>query len=296
MKLINQMKKISMRFCIAFLFTFSLISCEKEDDSQLPLQIKITDIPAEYNGKVGITQLLFYPAYSSTELITNGAFTTKLFSTEGEIETIPYTKKGEYTVSIAIFEEKYGFQFLLAKTNLINITKETTTISFNDLIEIMEFTPPTGNEGIITMTTEKNGLFEPIVAGIGRIILDYGNGHRIPGDIPKVMDGAFINWNKGYTLDGQPRTVTITGHITGLICSEMQLTNIDVSGCRTLEYLSCVDNQLTSLNVSNNTALEFLLCRENPLLTDIYVWRGFDVSNPPLNFSKDETANYVVKE
>ena len=296
MKLINQMGKISLRFCVAFLFAFSLISCEKGDDPQLPLQIKITDIPAEYNGKVGISQLLYYPAYSTTELITNGAVTTKLFSTEGEIETLPYTKKGEYAVSFSIFEEKYGFQLLLAKTNLINITKATTTISFKDFIDISEFTPPTGNEGIITMTTEKNGLFEPIVAGIGMITFDYGNGSQISFNIPKAMNGAFINWNNGYTLDGQPRKITITGDIVGLLCYDEQLTDLDVSGCRTLEYLGCVKNQLTSLDVSNNTALEFLFCQENPLLINIYVWSGFDVSNPPGVFLKDDTANYVVKE
>jgi len=116
MKLINQTGKNSFRFCIAFLLAFSLISCEKKDDSQLPLQIKITDIPAEYNGKVGISQLLFYPAYSTTEFITNGAVTTSLFNTESEIETLPYTKKGEYTVSFEIREEKYGISiFILSR-------------------------------------------------------------------------------------------------------------------------------------------------------------------------------------
>jgi hypothetical protein len=277
------------------LFAFSLISCEKEDGPLLPLQIKIIDIPAEYNGKVGISQLLFYPAYSTTELITNGAVITKLFNTESEIETQPYTKKGEYTVSFEIREEKYGFQFLLAKTNPIKITQKTTTISFNDFIAILEFTPPTGNEGIITMTTEKNGLFEPIVAGIGRIIFDYGNGYPIPNEVPKAMDGAFINWNNGYTLDGKPRPITITGNIVGLLCNDEQLTDIDVSGCRTLEYLGCVNNQLTCLDVSNNTSLKFLFCQGNQI-TNIYVWRGFDVSNPPVGFVKDDTANYVVKE
>jgi len=297
MKLINQMGKISLRFCIAFLFAFSLISCEKEDDSQLPLQIKITDIPAEYNGKVGISQLLFYPAYSTTELITNGTVTTKLFSTESEIETVPFTKKGEYTVSFEIREEKYGFQLLLARTNLIKITKKTTTISFNDLIDIMEFTPPTGNEGIITMTTEKNGLFEPIVAGIGMITIDYGgDGYPIPFPIPKSMDGEYINLNPGYTLDGKLRTITITGNIVGLLCFDEQLTDLDVSGCRSLEYLGCVSNQLTSLDVSNNTALKFLHCQYNPHLINIYVWPGFDVSHPPFSCTKDDTAIFVVKE
>ena len=151
------------------------------------------------------------------------------------------------------------------------------------------------SKGIITMATAKFGLFEPIVAGSGTIIIDY-DGQPWSFQVPEEAEGSFINWNKGYTLDGQPRTITITGNIVGLLCYDEQLTDLDVSRCKTLEYLGCVKNQLTSLDVSNNTALEFLHCQENHQLVNIYVWSGFDVSNPPVSWTKDDTTNFVVKK
>ena len=173
-----------------------------------------------------------------------------------------------------------------------------------------------GIKGIITMTTVKFGHFNLALAGSGTIIIDWGDGSPITHQAPEgEMEGAFINYG-GYALDGQPRTIIVTGNITGMLCYDDQLTDLDVSGCKTLAYLGCPFNQLTSLDVSNNAVLEFLMCQDNQLadldvsnntvlksldcqdnqLVNIYVWNGFDVSNPPIGFLKDDTANYVVKE
>ena len=50
-----------------------------------------------------------------------------------------------------------------------------------------------------------------------------------------------------------------------LYCSENQLTELDVSQNKELEYLDCVGNQLTELDVSQNPALKDLYCSENQL-------------------------------
>ena len=50
-----------------------------------------------------------------------------------------------------------------------------------------------------------------------------------------------------------------------LICSNNQLTSLDVAGCTSLWYLYCVDNQLTSLDVSGCTSLVELYCHNNQL-------------------------------
>ena len=60
--------------------------------------------------------------------------------------------------------------------------------------------------------------------------------------------------------------------LTELVCSDNQLTSLDVSNNTALTWLSCEDNQLTSLNVSNNTALTMLSCYGNQLTS-------LDVSN-----------------
>ena len=60
--------------------------------------------------------------------------------------------------------------------------------------------------------------------------------------------------------------------LTELTCSSNQLINLDVSNNIALEYLSCWNNQLTSLNLSNNPVLTELSCRSNQLT-------NLDVSN-----------------
>jgi len=126
-------------------------------------------------------------------------------------------------------------------------------------------------KGIITMTTEKHGYFyDLIVAGRDTITIEVG-GQKTSNPVPKEMEGAFINYDfGGIAVNGG--TITITGHITGFMTMNNQLTYLDVSGCRTLVYLGCVANQLTSLDVSSNTALEYLFCPENQLTS-------LDVSN-----------------
>ena len=137
---INQKEKLSFRFCIALLMAISLVACEKDDDPQL--KVRITDIPAEYNGTFGSTALLVdvnepvysrrQHAYSTNELITNGTVTTALINCESVLENPPHTQKGEYTVIFGIFQEG-GFQLLWSESSPIKLIKEITTISFSDL-------------------------------------------------------------------------------------------------------------------------------------------------------------------
>ena len=53
--------------------------------------------------------------------------------------------------------------------------------------------------------------------------------------------------------------------LTGLDCSNNQLTRLDVTNNTALRWLYCNDNQLTRLDVSKNTALWELWCRDNQL-------------------------------
>ena len=150
MTLINQKGKLSFKFCIALLIAISLIACKKDDDPQL--KIRVTDIPVEYNGMFGATFLLVdvndpvltrqQHAYSMNELIINCTVTTALFNGESVLDNPPHTQKGTYTVIFGIFQEG-GFQLLWSESSPINLTKEITTISFNDLKNVDIKTPPT---------------------------------------------------------------------------------------------------------------------------------------------------------
>ena len=120
--------------------------CEKDCDCDLhdpQLKIRITDIPTEYEGKYVITHLgtidnLYHRAhnYNQNIIVMYGEVTTKLRETFDYADT-PFTEKGEYRLTIWIFDYNnsgdYNFFWTGESRDIIKITKETTTISFNAL-------------------------------------------------------------------------------------------------------------------------------------------------------------------
>ena len=50
-----------------------------------------------------------------------------------------------------------------------------------------------------------------------------------------------------------------------LICSNNNLTEIDISGCTKLSLLQCNNNKITSLDLSSNKELSEFNCSNNPL-------------------------------
>ncbi len=60
--------------------------------------------------------------------------------------------------------------------------------------------------------------------------------------------------------------------LTGLDCSDNQLTSLDVSGCTALYHLDCSNNQLTGLNLCANNSLWEIGIGGMPSLDTVYVW------------------------
>lgn len=69
--------------------------------------------------------------------------------------------------------------------------------------------------------------------------------------------------------DNQLTSIDLTKNtlLLALSCDGNQLTSLDVSKNTKLNTLWCYDNQLTTLNLSNNNALEILYCYNNQLTT-----------------------------
>lgn len=130
-----------------------------------------------------------------------------------------------------------------------------------------DFSVPDGELPTITMKTDKN-IGESIILGINAAFEDWANvwidlnnnGTKDEGE--EVV--TFGN-NVEYTLGAQ--TVTIHGKVTYLICSDNQLTMLDVSCDPKLTSMNCCGNQLTALDLSNNTELIWLNCLGNQLTT-----------------------------
>ena len=75
-----------------------------------------------------------------------------------------------------------------------------------------------------------------------------------------ALTGLWCSNNQLTSLDVSKNT-----KLTELWCTKNQLTSLDVSGCTALTKLHCSDNQLTSLDVSGCTALTSLDCWSNQL-------------------------------
>jgi hypothetical protein len=141
--------KLLTKRLIAIICIVSLVlafSACKKDDAQL--KIRIIDIPVEYNGKMGQTHLRndndnYGTIGSGWVTITNGEVIMKISDSRVYMSDppLPLTEKGEYYVRFQIWEGMVGDGYLggvilsVKSDGKINITKETTTISFRTFEE-----------------------------------------------------------------------------------------------------------------------------------------------------------------
>jgi len=92
-----------------------------------------------------------------------------------------------------------------------------------------------------------------------------------------------------YYLDSPP-TVSIAGeNVESLLCSAIQVINLDVRNNTVLKELDCSINLLKNLDVSNNTELIFLNCSGNQLTR-------LDVSNNAALTHIDCSDNFLTVE
>ena len=116
--------KISLLLAIIILVT----GCKNDDVDDIQLKIRITDIPAEYEGKIVTTNLgtadnLYQRAssFNQNTIIMYGEVTTKLLTVSDYLDT-PFTEKGEFRIDLLIYdlvEKKYiwGYSVNSIKTD-----------------------------------------------------------------------------------------------------------------------------------------------------------------------------------
>ena len=124
-------------------------------------------------------------------------------------------------------------------------------------------------KNLITMTIEKPDFVGISIKGSGNITIHWGDGTSNTYTIDNDYTTAYTHT---YSKSSE-NTITITGdNITGLKCSYVPLTSLDVSRNMNLTHLECIANNLTSLDLSKNTKLTDLCCNVNQLTS-------LDVSN-----------------
>ena len=107
------------------------------------------------------------------------------------------------------------------------------------------------------------------LVGHGMVTIDWGNGSKEKTYRLEEGNNSY-SWKYAQTLS---RTIKIIGeNITELYCSEIGLTNLDISRSPALTILKCYGNQLTNLDVTKNTMLVELNCTNNQLT-------NLDISN-----------------
>ena len=128
--------------------------------------------------------------------------------------------------------------------------------------------------GQMTLSFQHTGRVTIGLCGSGNATIDWGDGTRVETHTLKFSMVPYYHTYSGAT----PRTITITGSdIRGLVCTDMQLTSLDVSKNPALSILDCSRNKLTSIDLSNNLDLRHLTCTNNQLTNlDVskIIWLG----------------------
>ena len=85
------------------------------------------------------------------------------------------------------------------------------------------------------------------------------------GVLSEAEIGAVDSINCGVLGIASLQGIEYFSALTFLVCSENQLTSLNLSGCSSLTWLFCDNNRLTSLDLSGCTELWQLDCRNNRL-------------------------------
>ena len=127
----------------------------------------------------------------------------------------------------------------------------------------------------MTITSTKSEITFHLV-GEGEATIDWGDGSHPDTKPITTNQSQHITYNYKEAI---PHKITIYGkHITGLMCTGMELTDIDVSRNIALEVLGCYGNSLSTLDITKNAALKSLACGSNRL-TNLDVSRNIALEN-----------------
>jgi len=120
----------------------------------------------------------------------------------------------------------------------------------------------------MTMTTQKVGGLTIILAGSGKVTIDWGDGSKKE---EHTLSEFYTTWTSEHRFShsyasGLVRTISITGeNVTHLSCFDIGLTSLEIGQNVALTHLYCSRNQLSSLNVISNIALTTLYCYDNQI-------------------------------
>ena len=100
--------------------------------------------------------------------------------------------------------------------------------------------------------------------------------------LPEFLDieGVHLNCNKLSELE-------LNGKVKNIECTDNELTELNVSGCKELYNIDCSRNKLTDLDIVNQTELGTLNCENNQLTS-------LDISNNP-NLTSVECNNNSIE-
>ena len=153
------------------------------------------------------------------------------------------------------------------------------------------------------ITAKNTNRMQFSMAGSGTVTIDWGDGTK---ETVAVADNS--NWpglqvyippeftfRRDYSASST-YTITVTGKITHMFCSDFEMTNFDVSKNVALEWFACFNNQLTSLNVTRNTALKNLYCFDNQLtVLDIKKNTALEYLSIRNNLFRTEAINDIFR-
>jgi hypothetical protein len=163
------MKK--MLFCLLVL-GMVLAGCTEPDNGPQK-KLRITNIPAEHNGRYGFSGFgkgENLAAYSDGIRINSGSVINAMLDNNTDK---PYSKNGKYTILFLITDSSYNQYWTGYIEEDVNITLETTTLSFSQFTEIPPSSPPSSSSQKKLRFTNIPSIYNSRY-GYSGLIYDYG--------------------------------------------------------------------------------------------------------------------------
>ena len=160
----------------------------------------------------------------------------------------------------------------------------------------------------MTLNFQDTDEVQFIIAGFGKVIIDWGDGsldetqilssdhgytescwHLFPdkSDYTVIINGENIKYFECSKLKLVSFDVCKNSTLTNLKLVNCNITRLDLSNNKALEKLRCYGNQITCLDVSKNTALTWLDCNRNHLTS-------LDVSKNSVLTNLNCSENYLT--
>jgi uncharacterized repeat protein (TIGR02543 family) len=280
-----------------------MMGCKIEPDDPLPQkEITITDIPSAYSGRYGISAFGHQYngnilAMSDTAVINDSTVTMELYDYRAGQYSMAFTESGNYIVIFVITNYLGTTVYWSGGIGPAHITQKTTSIPFNDLIDVPLASVPSSSLKLkCTVVFNSNGGSSiPAISGVS-----YREKIARPTD-PVKNGSIFAGWYKDaglvYEWDFHNDTVVEDMTLYAKWYKESEVVKIIIKDKKNepvsgINITGVAANKTTKSGVSNKDGVVFLNYQDGVEVTILIASPLFEGLVKSINTSQNYTFNF----